>query len=203
MKTLQFWIEYGSTYTYLSVARIGMLAKERGIQVEWQPFYLMPIMVEQGMNMGPFLPYPTKTEYMWRDIARRAERAGIPYTKPSAYPVNSLLTARIACIAAAEGWCQSFTEVVFGLHWTKNILIGTEENLERALRELGKNVGELKDRAQTPEVKEALKRQTEKARSLKIFGAPSFIAGAELFWGDDRLEDALEWAATHEAKSLH
>lgn len=147
-----------------------------------------------GMNYGPFLPYPNKMEYMWRDIERRALRLGVPYQRPSAYPINSVPTARIACIAAAEGWCRPFTEEVFRLHWTQGQLIGTDENLAAALDALGKDPATLLARAQTPEAKDALRQQTEKAESLKIFGSPSFIVDGELFWGDDRLEEAMDWA---------
>ena len=197
MQPIDFWIEYGSTYTYLSVARMGRLAQASGIQVRWQPFFVMPIMAELGMTQGPFLPFPSKTAYMWRDIERRASRHGVPYARPSTYPVNPLLTARIACMAAAEGWCQAFTENAFRLHWTENVLIGSEENLRRALLAVGKDSRSLVERAQSAEVKDALKAQTARAKSLGIFGAPSFTVGEELFWGDDRLEDALEWAKTH------
>lgn len=194
MRPLDFWIEYGSTYTYLSVARIGRLAHASGVEVRWQPFFVMPIMAELGLNQGPFLPFPSKTAYMWRDIERRALRHSVAYSRPSTYPVNSLLTARIACIASAEGWCQPFTESVFRLHWTENVLVGSEENLHRALSGLGKDQSLLRSQAQSPEVKETLKKQTERAKSLGIFGAPSFTVRGELFWGDDRLEEALEWA---------
>ena len=172
MQPVEFWIEYGSTYTYLSVARMGRLAEASGVEVRWQPFFVMPIMAELGMTQGPFLPFPSKTAYMWRDIERRSSRHGIPYARPSTYPVNSLLTARIACIASAEGWCQAFTEDVFRLHWTENILIGSDENLQRALVGMAKDSRLLIQKALTAETKEALKKQTERAKSLGIFGAP-------------------------------
>ena len=197
MQPVDFWIEYGSTYTYLSVARMGKLAEASGVEVRWQPFFVMPIMAELGLTQGPFLPFPSKTAYMWRDIERRASRHGVLYTRPSTYPVNSLLTARIACIASAEGWCQTFTEGVFRRHWTKNVLIGSDENLQRTLVGLAKEPRSLIEKAQTAEIKEALKRQTARAKSLGVFGAPSFTVGEELFWGDDRLEEALEWAKAH------
>lgn len=197
MQTIDFWIEYGSTYTYLSVARIGRLAADAGVQVHWQPFLVMPIMAELGLTQGPFLPYPGKTAYMWRDIERRAQKHAVPYRRPSTYPVQSLLTARIACIAAEEGWCRAFTEGVFGLHWTQDILIGTEENIARTLASLGRAPEAVIARAQSAPVKDRLKQQTERARSLGIFGAPSFTVGTELFWGDDRLEEAIDWARTH------
>ena len=196
MSPIDFWIEYGSTYTYLSVARIGRLAAQAGIEIRWQPFFVMPIMVELGMTQGPFLPYPSKTNYMWRDIERRAAKHRIPYSRPSTYPVNSLQTARVACIGAQEGWCQAFTERVFELHWTQNVLIGSEENLRGALHSVGQGPDEVIGRAQAQEVKDQLKSQTARAKSLGIFGAPSFTVGNELFWGDDRLEEAIEWALT-------
>ncbi len=196
MSPIDFWIEYGSTYTYLSVARIGRLAAQAGIEIRWQPFFVMPIMVELGMTQGPFLPYPSKTNYMWRDIERRAAKHRIPYSRPSTYPVNSLQTARVACIGAQEGWCQAFTERVFELHWTQNVLIGSEENLRGALHSVGQGPDEVIGRAQAQEVKDQLKSQTARAKSLGIFGAPSFTVGNELFWGDDRLEEAIEWART-------
>lgn len=196
MTPIDFWIEYGSTYTYLTVARIGKLAAQSGVEVRWQPLFLMPIMAELGMTQGPFLPYPSKTNYMWRDIERRAARHRIPYARPSTYPVNSLQTARVACIGAREGWCQAFTERVFELHWTQNVLIGSDENLRSALHVVGQAPDELIARAQAQEVKDQLKSQTARAKSLGVFGAPSFTVGDELFWGDDRLEEAIEWART-------
>lgn len=64
MQPVDFWIEFGSTYTYLSVARIGKFAAAQGVEVRWQPFFLMPIMAELGMTEGPFLPFPSKARYI-------------------------------------------------------------------------------------------------------------------------------------------
>jgi 2-hydroxychromene-2-carboxylate isomerase len=195
MTPLHFWLEFGSTYSYLSVARIGALAARHGVPVVWQPFYLMPLFIEQGMHQGPFRPYPNKIDYMWRDLERRAARHGIAYRKPSSYPPNSLPAARVALVAAHEGWCQAFAEKVFALHWTEDRAIGSDDNLDTALRALGKDPAAVRAQAQSPQNKDALKAQTDRARALRIFGSPSFVVGSELFWGDDRLDDAVEWAA--------
>ncbi len=71
--------------------------------------------------------------------------------------------------------------------------IGVEGNLKAALREIVKDSEVVIPKAKSDEIVEAMNRQTEKAKSLGIFGSPSFIAGDELFWGDDRLEEALDW----------
>lgn len=197
MGKLDFWFEYGSTYTYLSVARVHALAAKQGITVHWRPFLLAPIMLELGMTQGPFRPYPNKLRYMWRDLERRAATHGLAYRQPSHYPPNTLLTARVGMLAATEGWCREFTERCFALHWTEDCAIGSEANLSATLAALGKDEAAVLAQAQSGDNKERLRAATEEAKSLGIFGSPFFVSGGEPFWGDDRLEDALAWAAAH------
>jgi 2-hydroxychromene-2-carboxylate isomerase len=189
-RSLELWFEYGSLYAYLTVARVDTVARARGVDVSWRPFLLTPILVEQGIQ--PI--HPIKFQYMWHDLERRARRHGIPYKKPSVYPPKPLLTARIGCLAQKEGWCAEFTKEVFRLHWTEDLIIGTDENITRSLRSVGKDADRVVPMAQTDENKLALRLQTEQAKSLGIFGSPSFVVGKELFWGDDRLEDAVDFA---------
>lgn len=194
MGRLTFWFEYGSTYTYLSVARITTLAAARGVQIEWRPFLLAPILKDYGRTQGPFEGYPAKSNYMWRDLERRAAHHGLPYRKPSVYPPNTLLTARIGTLAATQGWCEAFTREVFRQHWTEDVAIGSDDNLRRALVAVGRNPDEVIVAAQSESTKQMLRAVTSAAEALGIFGSPTFVIGDELFWGDDRLEDALDFA---------
>lgn len=193
MPVMEVWIEYSSTYSYLTVARVGRLAAQHGVALDWQPFFLPPVREQQGLGF-PFPEASAKTAYMWRDLERRAASLGVPYRRPGSYPVNSLPTARVALAGQGEGWSQRFTEEVFRLHWTQGCLIGSDENLQQALATLGLDASQVLQRANSPENKEALKAQTPRALERGIFGAPSFVVAGELFWGDDRLEDALAWA---------
>jgi 2-hydroxychromene-2-carboxylate isomerase len=182
---LEFWFEYGSTYAYLSVARIDTVVRTHGITVEWRPFLLMPIMIEQGMQQGAFLPYPAKLRYMWRDLERRAARYVHRLPQAIRLSPEHILTARIGRLAQQGGWCAEFTKEVFRLHWTEDVIIGTDENIDRTLRSLGKDVDRI--------VALALSDRTKQAKTLGIFGSPTFIVGDEIFWGDDRLEDAVHF----------
>ncbi|TWO64919.1 2-hydroxychromene-2-carboxylate isomerase [Caenimonas sedimenti] len=193
MPTLEIWLEYASTYSYLTVSRVGALARERGVLLDWQPFWMAPLREQIGMG-APFPHASSKAAYMWRDLERRAHTLGLPYRKPEQYPVNSLQTIRVALVAARQGWCQAFTEEAFRLHWTEGVLIGTEANLHAALGKAGQDPAVVLPLASSPGNKEALKAQTARAIERGIFGSPSFVVGGELFWGDDRLEDALDWA---------
>jgi len=199
MSGVDFWFEFGSTYTYLTVARIDRLARRANVEVRWKPFLLMPLMIEQGMSQGPFLAYPRKLDYMWRDLERRAAEHGLPYARPSRYPPEEVITsARLALIGADEGWAPRFVEEAFRLHWTEDRPIGTPDNIRSALAAAGQEPDQAIARTRTPEVKERLKAQTAEAERLGLFGSPSFVVKGELFWGDDRLEQALEWATRHQ-----
>jgi 2-hydroxychromene-2-carboxylate isomerase len=191
---VEFWFEYGSTYTYLSVARIGSIAARAGVTVLWKPFLLGPLFAKAGLPEGPFLPFPAKMQYMWRDLERRAKLHGLPYTKPSVYPPSTLQTARVGLIAASEGWCPEFTTAVFTRHWTQNVTIGTPHNLRDSISEVGFDPDQVLSRAEAADNKSALRSQTDEAQKLGIFGSPSFIVGPELFWGDDRLNDAISYS---------
>ena len=195
MPTVEIWLEYASTYSYLTVARVGDLACKHGVTLDWQPLFLPPVRDQQSLGF-PFPEASARTAYMWRDLERRARRYGLPYRRPEQYPVNSLQTIRVALLGAREGWCQAFTEEAFRLHWTQGTLIGTDENLGAALRHAGQDPARVVPAASSPENKEALKAQTPRALERGIFGSPSFVVSGELFWGDDRLEDALEFAVS-------
>jgi len=196
MPKLEFWYEFASTYSYLSVMRIEELAARRGVEVEWKPFLLGPIFQAQGWRDTPFRLYPNKGLYMVRDMERLCAARGLTFKLSRIFPQNGLNAARIGLIGAREGWAPAFTREVFLRQFRDDADIAHKNVLADALRVIGQDPDDLLARIQDPAVKEALKSQTETAASFGIFGAPTFITeDNELFWGDDRLEQALDWAA--------
>ncbi len=191
-RILQFWFSFGSTYTYLSTQRIEQLARPRGISIEWYPFILKKIFSGSGNQSDA-----RKLNYMWKDMQRRADRHGLAYNKPSLYPADYSLTAHAGLIACQEGWGRDFIRLIFRWNFCDQKQVGVAGTLESALRYLGKNHIDVIERAESAAIVEAMDRQTNEARSKGIFGSPSFIVGDELFWGDDRLEEALDWRAAH------
>jgi 2-hydroxychromene-2-carboxylate isomerase len=95
---------------------------------------------------------------------------------------------------ASEGWTPAFTRAVFAANYTEQKDISEESTLRGILAQLGIDEETALAAANTPENKDALRRQTEEAALRGLFGAPSFTIGNELFWGNDRLEAALAWA---------
>jgi len=191
---LAFWYEFASTYSYPAAARIETCAAGAGIAVDWRPFLLGPIFAGQGWSDSPFNLYPAKGRYMWRDLERICARDGLDFRRPSNFPRNGLLAARVALIAADEGWCGEFTRAIYRANFAEDRDIATPEVMGGILAALRRPATELLARAASPEIKQRLKAQNEAAVALGIFGAPSFIVDGELFWGNDRLDEAVAWA---------
>ena len=192
--SLDFWFEFASTYSYPAVARIEDVARAAGLRVSWRPFLLGPIFGSQGWNDSPFNIYPAKGKYMWRDLERVCARLALPFRRPSQFPRNGLLAARVACMSAAEPWLPRFVRGVYHANFAEDRDIAQPETLAAVLTGLGLPAAELLARAQSPESKDRLRAQTEEAIRLGVFGAPTFVVGGELFWGNDRLEDAVAWS---------
>ena len=191
---VEFWFEFASTYSYLSVMRIERAAAATGVDIEWKPFLLGPVFLALGWNDSPFNIYPPKGRYMWRDLERLAEKEGLPFRRPSRFPRNGLLAARVALVGVEEGWVAPFARAVMTANFAEDREIGEEAVIGEILGTLGLPAAEVITRAQADANKLALRCQTERAAELGLFGAPSFRVGEELFWGNDRLEDALAWA---------
>lgn len=191
---ITFWFEFASTYSYLSVMRIGKLAAARGVSVSWKPFLLGPIFAAQGWDSSPFNIYPAKGRYMWRDMERICAARGLPFRHPDPFPQNGLKAARLALAAADEDGIEAFSRAVFQAQFGDGADISSDTVLQGCLCKSGLDEA-LLERAQTPCIKSALRAQTDAAIAAGVFGAPSFISGPELFWGDDRLEQALEHAS--------
>ncbi len=191
---IEFWYEFASTYSYLSVMRIEAAAKAAGVEVLWKPFLLGPIFFAQGWNTSPFNIYPAKGRYMVREMERLTAAHGLPFQMPSPFPQNSLLAARIAIVGHDEGWGVSFSKAVYARQFGEGAGISDADALGSILRDLGQDPARVIALTGQAETKERLKQRNEEAQELGIFGAPSFLTKGELFWGDDRLEQALSLA---------
>jgi len=192
--SLDFYFFIGSTYSYLSVARAAKAAADAGIALRWKPFSVRMLMREQ--NNSPFIGKPAKLKYMWRDIERRAERLGIPFAGAPPYPIDPDERANhVATLASMEGWCEDFVRAAYVTWFLKKLDPGVPENLRVILDDLGRNAKACMTRAENAPVVDLYKERTDAARAFGIFGSPSYVAGHEVFWGDDRLEDALAWSS--------
>ncbi|MFS8035824.1 2-hydroxychromene-2-carboxylate isomerase [Xanthobacter sp. AM11] len=195
--TLDFYYEFASPYSYLAAGRIAALAELAGVEVAWKPFLLGPIFSAQGYDTSPFNVYPLKGAHMWRDLDRLAAATRLPaITRPDPFPANGLLAARVA-ILLNDACRPAFTRALFRAEFAQGRDIADRETIRQVLAGLGHFCDAVIDEAEQQQNKDRLRARTEEAKARGVFGAPSFVtADGELFWGNDRLEMALDHART-------
>jgi 2-hydroxychromene-2-carboxylate isomerase len=187
------WITLGSTYTYLTVMRLPQAMQLAGATIRFRPFDLKRLFKE--MDFFPFPPDAPKTRYMWQDLRRRAEKYNIPIQLPVPYPAtNSGLANRVAIVGLQEGWGEDFIKASYRHWFQQGQEPGSDPNLSESLREIGQDPQRVLSLADRDEIAREFSSETDVARSLGVFGSPTFVVGDQLFWGDDRLEDAISWA---------
>ncbi len=195
MKKLTFWFEFASTYSYLSAMRIEELAAQAGVEIVWKPFLLGPIFKAQGWDNSPFNLHPAKGKYMVRDIGRIAEARGLEFRLPDPFPQNGLHAARLTLVGLEEGWAPAFVKGVYRAEFADGRDISKPAVLAAELEAAGAKAENALAGAQEPHIKAKLRTNTEEAPAAGIFGSPSLTTSSgELFWGDDRLEQALAWS---------
>lgn len=198
-----FWYEFASTYSYLTVMRIDAEASCAGVEIEWRPFLLGPIFMSQGWTTSPFNVYPAKGRYMVRDIGRIAAARGLAFTMPKTFPINGLKAARLAIAADEVGAQAAFSRAVFDAQFTRGLDASNDGVLTTCLTSCGLDTDAMWARSNEDDVKVALRRNTEQAQAIGLFGAPSFTTeDGELFWGDDRLDQVLRWAVTEKNSAV-
>ncbi|WP_170331065.1 2-hydroxychromene-2-carboxylate isomerase [Ruegeria arenilitoris] len=193
MPDIDFWYSIGSTYSFLTIMRLDDWCVEHGTSVTWRPFNVRNVMQEQ-QNI-PFAGKPVKSAYMWRDIERRAAKYHIHAQLPAPYPISDLpLANQVALLGMGDGWGKNFTQVLYRIWFEESIEAGSETAISEALHRCQQDPRLVLARARSPETVAALEAETEIATKLGVFGAPSLVVRSEVFWGDDRLDDALSWA---------
>src|SRR4029078_2065552 len=189
---IDFWFTMGSTYSFLSAMRLKDVEGSSGVSFRWRPFHLL--VIPQEMKRVPFADKPAKSAYMWRDIERRAAMYGLQARLPAPYPdKQSMIANLVATVGMREGWGPDFIRAAYQRWFQLGQETGSEPNISESLRDIGQNAERILKLAASDEVKALLTSETDEARALGIFGSPTFTVGRELFWGDDRLDDAISW----------
>jgi 2-hydroxychromene-2-carboxylate isomerase len=199
---LEMWFDFASPYSFLAIERIEPIAAAQGVAVAYRPFLLGPIFQARGWSDTPFRLFPDKGEYMMREVDRLADKYGIAYRRPSVFPRVGVLPSRVALIGLEADWGKAFCLSMFRANFVDDLEIKHEDVVRERLHALGVDAEPVLEQARGDAVKQALRTQVARAQSLGIFGAPMLFAGSEMFWGNDRVEDAVQWARTAGARPL-
>lgn len=194
MKKIEFWYSIGSTYTYLSTQRLEQIEFQNEVKFEWMPFSVRSRMIE--MENVPFMAEKKrdKIDYMWRDVQRRANFYGFDAKIPAPYPLKEFdLANKVAIMGKDQGWIKEYTILTYKKWFLEHLEPGSEPNLSSTLEEIGLVAKNVIKQAQADDIEQKYLKNTEMAKNKGVFGSPTFIVENEIFWGDDRCEDAIKW----------
>lgn len=194
-RQVEFFFDFGSPYSYLAWKELPRLAQRTGATIVWRPILLGGVFKATG-NHSP-AEVPAKLGWLHDDTARWARRYGVPFRQNPHFPVNTLMLMRGATgyLRQDEATFLRYADAMFSAMWEQGRNLNDPAEIGAVLAAAGFDPRAALTLVDDPEVKQALKRDTEHAVTRGVFGAPSFIVGDELFWGNDRLlfvEEALE-----------
>ena len=188
MKTFEFWFDFGSPAAYLASTQIAAIEAATGARAVWRPMLLGGVFQATG-NHSP-ATIPAKGRYTFVDFDRFARRYGVPLRYNPHFPINTLLLMRGAVGVQARD-PQRFADycaAMFRAIWVESLDMNDASVVAQALHKAGFDPQALLALTQEPDVKAALKAATEEAVARGVFGAPTFFAGDQMFWGQDRID---------------
>ena len=189
-----FYYDLGSPYAYLAAERIsGLFAEAELEQPEWQPILLGGLFARFGR--GSWAETEARAEGM-AEVERRAAEYGLPpVVWPEPWPGNTLVAMRAATFAKQTGRTVSFSLAAFRQAFAAGRDLTDADNVMIAGAACEMHPRALLKAVETRVVKDALREATDRAGELGVEGVPAVVVDDEVFWGDDRLEEAVEAAA--------
>lgn len=193
-----FWFDPVSPFGYIGSVAIERAAARHGRRVDWRPF-LIGVTVLKVMGMRPLREYPLKGPYLERDMMRLAGLFGVPLKPHGLTGVNSLAACRAFLWLKARdpALAKTFAQRIYAKLWTRGEDITSAAGVAAEAAALGADSQALMEALSGGELKRALQDSVEAAIAAGVFGAPTFIADGEMFWGADHIWMLEHWLAHH------
>ena len=191
MKTLNFYFDFLSPFSYFAWLKLESLIHETGVKVNYKPVALGSLLNHWEIK-GPGEITP-KREFLLKQCLRYARTHNLEFTTPKTHPFNSLYALRLALSGVAGSHQERVIETLWRAGWQKRIDMGEPEELLEVLSENDLPAEDLYEKSFTRDAKAELKKNIQEAISFGVFGVPSFVVDDELFWGKDSMEDLKDF----------
>ena len=192
IKSFDFYFDFVSPYSFLAHKEIIKIEKKNSIKIKYKPILLGGLHNLHGIKAPAFIP--AKAKHMIRDCKLIAEKNKIKFKFNSYFPIRSLNLMRGVFVAEEDNYKSYYIDSIFSAIWQDGLNMNDENIIEKVLKNLNVNPKTFSLRAASSSIKESLKKRTNEAYEKGIFGAPSFVANNKIFWGQDKIEFALNEA---------
>ena len=188
-KTLDFYFDFISPYSFLAYKKLNLLNTKNNINIKYKPILLGGL-----HNLGGITPpafNDRKLKNMKNDCDLIASKNNIKFKWNIKFPINSLYLMR-GYLVIDDHLKKKYFEICFDAYWKDNLDISNQKNVNTIIERTGLNKKEFLENIENKKVKDLLKNLTSEAFNKDIFGAPTFVVNNKIFWGQDRLDYALE-----------
>ena len=192
IKSFDFYFDFVSPYSFLAHKQIKKIENQNSIKVRYKPILLGGLHNLHGIKAPAFIP--AKAKHMIRDCKLIAEKNEIKFKFNSYFPIRSLNLMRGVFVAEEDNYKSYYIDIIFNAIWQDGLNMNDENIIQKILKNLNVNPKTFLLRAASASIKESLKKRTNDAYEKGIFGAPSFVSNNKIFWGQDRIEFALNEA---------
>ena len=193
MKKMEIFWDVGSPYTYLAIKRVQQRWGEIGEHVEFRPFLVGGVFKGTGNNMPASVP--AKAIYMMQDLQRWADKLEVSLKLPidgTPFPINTLIPMRGAVVAGACGKSVEYCTKLFDSYWGTGADVSQMEVLESVVEAVGLGWDDFSAELVNQEIKDSLRANTDEAIERGAFGAPAIFVGSNHYWGNDRIDMAID-----------
>jgi 2-hydroxychromene-2-carboxylate isomerase len=188
-KSIDFYFDFISPYSYLAHKKIKNINKDKKIYFNYKPVLVGGLHNLQGITAPAFIK--PKLKHMIRDCDLIAKKEKFDFIWNSKFPINSLNIMR-GYLLIDDSIKDLYVNLIFDTYWKDNLDTSNEETLKTILKKCNIDSNSFFDGIKDTKIKDTLKAITQKAHDKEIFGAPTFVVNDKIFWGQDRLEFALD-----------
>ena len=189
IKSIDFYFDFISPYSFLAHKKIQIIKKEKNIIFNYRPILVGGLHNLQGITAPAFIK--PKLKHMISDCDLIAKKDKFDFIWNSKFPINSLNIMRGYLFINNENK-DLYLNIMFDAYWKDNLDISNEEILKSLLKKCKIDPDSFFDDVKNTKIKEELKNVTQEAHNKDVFGAPTFVINNKIFWGQDRLEFALD-----------
>ena len=192
IKSFDFYFDFISPYSFLAHKEIRKIEKKNSIKIKYKPILLGGLHNLHGIKAPAFIP--AKAKHMIRDCKLIAEKNKTKFKFNSYFPIRSLNLMRGVLVAEEDNYKSYYVDSIFNSIWEDGLNMNDENIIQKILKNLNINPKTFLLRCASSSIKDSLKIKTNEAYEKGIFGAPSFVSNNKIFWGQDRIEFALNEA---------
>tara|TARA_B100000780_G_C21070015_1_gene430500 strand:- start:280 stop:888 length:609 start_codon:yes stop_codon:yes gene_type:complete len=192
IKPFEFYFDFISPYSFLAHQEIKKIEKKDNIKIKYRAILLGGLHNLHGIKAPAFIP--SKAKFMIRDCKLIAEKKKVNFKFNSYFPIKTLNLMRGVFVAQEDGFQKYYIDKIFEAIWTDGLNMNDQNIIDKVIKNMNINPKTFFLRSASQNIKEELKIKTDEAYEKGIFGAPTFIVNNKLFWGQDRLDFALNEA---------